>query len=75
METKDNTIWLRNTAERTVGIISVTASKLEPTGWLVVNCSPLSISVDLTAEQMRALATQLLAAAAQIEERSKSAAA
>jgi len=74
METKDNTVWLRNSVDSLVGIISVTASKLEPRGWITVNCSPMSMSVDLTPEQMRALASQLIAAAAEVEQRLQSSA-
>lgn len=75
METNDTSIWLRNSAGSLSGIVSAQAAKNERMGWIAINCQPMAVTVDLTVEQMRALAAELNAAADQIEQRDKAQAA
>lgn len=70
METKqDKSVWLRNSVGNLAGIVSATPSKNERVGWLTMNLEPMSVTLDLSAEQMRALAAELEAAASVVEQR------
>lgn len=70
METKqDKSVWLRNSVGNLAGIVSATPSKNERVGWLTMNLEPVSVTLDLSAEQMRALAAELEAAASVVEQR------
>lgn len=75
METKESTIWLRSDSDNLAGIVSANAFDNTRKGWLSINCSPISISLELTPEQMSALAFELQVAVRVIEERQTSAAA
>lgn len=71
---RDNTIWIKNSLDRTIGIIDATSYKTERGGFLSINTDPVTYSIDLDAVQMRALAKRLNSVADELEGRTANAA-
>lgn len=60
-------IWLYNSQGNTCGIMGVKPYSSDTKAFMTIVMGPLSISLDLTVDQLRTLASQCESAAADIE--------